>query len=72
MPTVMFHVIREGDMCVGQPAISLCREFMAVEALGWTALLLSVLALGAGAAAWFNASRARVCGHLSLFRLPLN
>lgn len=44
---------------------------MAVEALGWTALILSVFALGAGAAAWFNGSRARVCGHLSLFRLPL-
>jgi len=59
IPTVLFHVIREGDLCVGQPAISLCREFMAVEALGWTALILSVFALGAGAAAWFRGSRAR-------------
>ena len=40
---------------------------MAVEALGWTALALAVLALGAGAVAWFRITRARVCGHLSLF-----
>jgi len=59
----MFHVIREGDQCVGEPAISLCREFMAVEALGWTVLGLSVLALGAGAASWFRVNRARVCVH---------
>jgi hypothetical protein len=64
MPTVIFHVIREGDLCVGEPTISLCREFMAVEALGWTALILAVLALGASAAAWFRVGRARVCGSL--------
>ena len=62
----MFHVIREGGLCIGEPAISLCREFMAVEALAWTALILCLLALGAGVANWY---RARVCGYLYSTRL---
>ncbi len=34
---------------------------MAVEALAWTILILCVLALGTGTAAWFRVSRDRVC-----------
>jgi len=43
--TGFMHNARTGGTCFGQPAISLCRETLTVEALGWTEFSLCSVTL---------------------------
>jgi hypothetical protein len=61
--TSLFHNIRDGGDCQGQPIISLCRQLETVEALGWTALGLSAIAILAGCFAYRSHRRVRNGSH---------
>ncbi|KAF7314270.1 hypothetical protein MKEN_00899600 [Mycena kentingensis (nom. inval.)] len=52
----LFRDERGGGNCNGEPAISDCREFMALEAMAWTEMGLCILTLIA-ACFWVRSSR---------------
>jgi uncharacterized BrkB/YihY/UPF0761 family membrane protein len=61
--TSLFHNVRDGGACDGQPIISMCRQLQTVEGLGWTALGLSVIAMVAGCFAYNSHRRTRNGSH---------
>ncbi|KAJ7069795.1 hypothetical protein C8F01DRAFT_1114023 [Mycena amicta] len=52
----LFHHVRGGGNCSGEPAISSCRELLAIEAIGWTEMGLCLICLLA-ACFWVRSSR---------------
>ena len=52
----LYHDVRGGGDCTGQPTISRCRQTLAVEALGWTELGLCIITLFA-ACFWARSNR---------------
>ncbi|KAJ7505336.1 hypothetical protein B0H11DRAFT_1978102 [Mycena galericulata] len=52
----LFHPVRGGGNCSGEPAISPCRETLVLEAISWTEMGLCILTLLA-ACFWVRTSR---------------
>ncbi|KAJ7288349.1 hypothetical protein C8J57DRAFT_513507 [Mycena rebaudengoi] len=52
----LFHPERGGSDCKGEPAISPCRETLALEAMAWTEMGLCIITLFA-ACFWVRSSR---------------